>query len=146
MEALRIVHGTVVPVELREHGKLEIKSQFVELRAKGWSYRKIARKLKVSESTLANWSQELEEEIASLKAMELEGLYETYYLLKEGRIRLLGGMLRKIKAELRSRDLSEVPTGRLLELLLKYQEALQGEYVEPRPLSSQQIAELKELA
>ena len=60
--------------EAGEAGKLELKSQFVELRAKGWSYVKIARKLKVSKNTLANWGAELEGEIASLKAMELEAL------------------------------------------------------------------------
>ena len=67
--------------------------------------------------------------------MELEALYETYYLLKEGRIRLFGAILRKLKREISSRDFSEVATDKLLELLLKYQEALQAEYVEPRPLS-----------
>lgn len=112
-------------------GKLEIKSQFVDLRAKGWSYRRIARRLKVSKSTLANWSQELKEEIASLKAIELEALQEQYFLLREGRIKLLGGLLKKLQKEALSRDLSTVSTDKLLELLLKYQEALQEEQVEP---------------
>ncbi len=120
---------------LLQRGKTELKLDFVELRAKGWSYRRIANRLKVSKSTLVTWSQELEAEITSLKAMELEALYETYYLLKEGRIRLLGAILRKLKREISSRDFSEVATDKLLELLLKYQEALQAEYVEPRPLS-----------
>jgi len=120
---------------LLQRGKTELKLDFVELRAKGWSYRRIASRLKVSKSTLVTWSQELEAEITSLKAMELEALYETYYLLKEGRIRLLGAILRKLKREISSRDFSEVATDKLLELLLKYQEALQAEYVEPRPLS-----------
>jgi len=120
---------------LLQRGKTELKLDFVELRAKGWSYRRIASRLKVSKSTQVTWSQELEAEITSLKAMELEALYETYYLLKEGRIRLLGAILRKLKREISSRDFSEVATDKLLELLLKYQEALQAEYVEPRPLS-----------
>jgi len=33
-------------------GKQELKFQFIELRAKGWSYARISRKLKVSKSTL----------------------------------------------------------------------------------------------
>jgi len=126
-----------------EPGKQKLKSQFVALRARGYSYRKIARRLKVSKTTLANWSQKLEEEIASLRAIELEGLQEQYYMLKEGRIRLLGGLIKKLKQEALSRKLSTVPTDKLLNLLLKYQEALQAEYVEPRPLSRQEIQELK---
>ena len=35
-------------------GKKELKAQLVELRAKGWSYVRIAKKLKVSKSTLCN--------------------------------------------------------------------------------------------
>lgn len=125
-------------------GREELKAQFVALRAKGLSYRKIAKRLKVSKSTLANWSRELEAEIASSRAMELEGLQEQYGLLREGRIRLIGGLLRKLKQELMSRDLSTVPTDKLLEILLKYQEALEAEQVELRPLSSREIRELKD--
>jgi len=135
--------GSVLPAPLERPGKVELKTAFVELRAKGWSYRRISKRLGVSKSTLANWSQELDAEIASLRAMELEGLQEQYYLLKEGRIKLLGGLLRKLRQEALSRDLSSVSTDKLLELLLKYQEALQAEYVEPRPISGQRIEELK---
>jgi len=133
-----------VPTSQNQAGKNELKAQFIELRAKGWSYRKLARSLKVSKSTLSNWSIELEEEIASLKAMELEALAEQFYLLKEGRIRLLGGILKRIQKEALSRDLSGVPTDRLLELLLRYQEALQKEYVEPKPLSGQEMKALRD--
>jgi hypothetical protein len=132
-----------LPALLEQPGKVELKTLFVELRAKGWSYRRISKRLGVGKSTLANWSKELEAEIASLRAMELEGLQEQYCLLKEGRIRLLGGLLRKLRQEALSRDLSSLPTDKLLELLLKYQEALQAEYVEPRPISGREIQELK---
>ena len=57
-------------------GKEEQKSRFIHLRAKGYSYTKIAKELKVSTSTLTNWNQELQEEIAQAKAMELEALQE----------------------------------------------------------------------
>lgn len=124
-------------------GKVELKSKFVELRAKGHSYAKIAKKLKVAKSTLANWNQELEEDIASLKAMELEALQEQYYLLKEARIRLLGEQVKVIQNELKNRDLSKVSTDRLLELQLKYYDELKKEYVEPKPLSESQKAELR---
>lgn len=124
-------------------GRLELKSQFVELRAKGWSYLRIARKLKVSKATLSNWRAELEGEIASLKAMELEALYERYFLAKEGRIKLLGEQLKAIQEELKTRKLDEVSTDKLLELLLKVYQALKEEYTEARPLSSQEIQELK---
>ena len=46
-------------------GKEEQKSRFIHLRAKGNSFAKIAKELKVSKGTLSNWSQELEELISS---------------------------------------------------------------------------------
>ena len=143
---------TDVPTEIRNEtddlGKEEQKSRFIHLRAKGNSFAKIAKELKVSKSTLSNWSQELEEQIAQAKAMELEALQEEYYLLKEGRIRLLGDQIKAIQEELSSRDLSKVNTEKLLELQLKYFGELKTEYVEARPedktgikLNSKDIAE-----
>ena len=128
--------------EAGEAGKLELKSQFVELRAKGWSYVKIARKLKVSKNTLANWGAELEGEIASLKAMELEALYEKSYMTKEARIKLLGAQLKEIQDELKKRGLEGVSTEKLLEMGLKLYQALQAEYVEARPLTDAEIGAL----
>lgn len=127
---------------LEEPGKLELKSQFVELRAKGWSYSRIARKLKVSKSTLANWNSELEAEIASLRSMELEALYERYFLAKEGRIKLLGEQLKAVQAELKTRSLEDISTDKLLDILLKIYQALREEYTEARPLSDEEIQAL----
>ena len=128
--------------EAGEAGKLEVKSQFIELRAKGWSYLKIARKLKVSKNTLASWGAELDGDIASLRAVEMEALHEKYFMTKEARIQLLGEQLKEIKAELKRRGLEAVSTEKLLEMELKYYQALQAEYVETRPLTEGEIEAL----
>ena len=128
--------------EAGEAGKLELKSQFVELRAKGWSYVKISGRLKVSKNTLTSWGAELEGEIASLKAMELEALYERSYMSKEARIRLLGSQLKEIQDELKKRGLEDVSTEKLLDMELKLYQALQAEYVEARPLTDAEIGAL----
>ena len=85
-------------------GKEEQKSRFIILRAKGYSFAKIAKELSVAKSTLSNWSHEFEQEIAQTKAMELEALQEEYYLLKEGRIKLLGDQLKAIQKEIGSKS------------------------------------------
>ena len=123
-------------------GKLEVKSQFIELRAKGWSYLKIARKLKVSKNTLASWGAELDGDIANLRAVEMEALHEKYFMTKEARIQLLGEQLKEIKAELKRRGLEAVSTEKLLEMELKLYQALQAEYVETRPLTEGEIEAL----
>jgi len=128
--------------EAGEAGKLEVKSQFIELRAKGWSYLKIARKLKVSKNTLANWGAELDGDIASLRAVEMEALHEKYFMTKEARIQLLGEQLKEIQDELKKRGLEGVSTEKLLEMELKLYQALQAEYVEARPLTDAEIGAL----
>jgi transposase-like protein len=111
-------------------GKEEQKHRFVMLRAKGYSYARIARELGLSKGTLTAWSTELEAEIAKARAVELEALQEEFFLLKEGRIRLVGEQLKAIQTEIGKRDLSKVNTDKLLELQLRYFGELKGEYVE----------------
>ena len=119
------------------------REQFIELRAKGWSFEKIAKKQGKSKQTLIDWSKDFQEEIANLKALELETLYEKYYLLKEARLQTFGKMLIKIKTEVESRDFSDVPTDKLLELLLKYDNQIKEEIIEPVFKSSGEITEEK---
>ena len=120
---------------------IETKERFIELRAKGWSFERIAKKIGKAKQTLIDWSKELQDEIANRKALELEALYETYYLLKEAKIKKYGAILSKITNELESREFNNVPTGRLLELYLLYSERLSQEIVEPTYKSSQEIKE-----
>ena len=57
--------------KLKRHEYQEIYEKYFD---KGWSQRKIARKLDVSPTTVKAWISEMEEEIAALKAQELEAL------------------------------------------------------------------------
>jgi len=76
--------------------------------------------------------------------MELEALYERYYLTKEARIKLLGDQLKAIQAELKTRKLDRVSTEKLLEMELKMLQTIQEEHVEVRPLSDYERSVLRE--
>ena len=136
-------HNSSSLLAANEQGRQELKHEFIELRAKGYSYRKIAQRLDVSIGTLSSWRQELEGEIATLKAAELDALYERYYMTKQQKITQLGRQLKAVQKELRARDYSEISTEKLLEMELKLYQALDEEKVDIRPLSSQEIEELK---
>ena len=120
---------------------LETKERFIELRAKGWSFDKIAKEIGKAKQTLIDWSKELQDEIANRKALELEVLYEKYYLLKESRLQTFGELLTKLREEVLKRPLTDVSTEKLLELLIKYNTLLREEIVEPVYKSSQEIVE-----
>ncbi len=108
----------------------ETKQRFVDLRARGWSFAKIAIVLNTSKQTLISWSKEMSLEISNLRALELEALQEKYYLVKEKRIELFGERLKAIKGELDKRDLTAIPTEKLFDIFFKCQRTLEREAVE----------------
>lgn len=106
---------------------IKTKERFVELRAQGLSYAKIAQELGVSKPTLIKWSQELHEDINNLKVIEMEALLEKHYVLRRARIELLGEQLEAVKEELATRDLGDLSTSGLFNLLLKLSDTLKRE-------------------
>jgi len=112
----------------KEGGKNELKEQFILLRAKGYSYTKIAKRLNVAIKTLVNWNKELSNEIDELEKIQFEKLFEQYKVMKQGRIKLLGTQLKEIEEELKKRDYSDVRTDKLIDLKLQVYEALINEY------------------
>lgn len=121
----------------------EKKEKFIQLRAKGYSFDKIAKKLQMSKQTLIDWNKELEEEISNFKAMELELLYEKYYLTREQRLQTFGQMLSRLKDEIDIRNLSEIPTEKLLDLWLKYNDKVKEELIEPKFQDSNEMERKK---
>ncbi|MDI6809868.1 MAG: helix-turn-helix domain-containing protein [Candidatus Eisenbacteria bacterium] len=119
----------------------ETRLKFVELRAKGLSFSSIAKELRVSKQTLMDWSKDLEEDIANLRAIELEALQEEYYLTVRRRVELLGERLKSVKEELDKRDLKEIPTEKLFDLLLRCSSLLKEEYIEPHFRSTKEWIE-----
>jgi len=122
----------------------EVKLKIVELRAKGTSIQKIASELGIAKQTVVDVCKELKEEVALHKALRLDELYESEALSVEARISSLSSLLKRIKEELESRSLSDVPTEKLVDLYLRTQEKLEEAKVEPLFKSSQEQAEEKE--
>jgi len=114
-------------------GKQEQKSRFIELRAKGHSLARCAKELSVAKGTVCNWGQELAQEIARAKSIEMETLMEEFGMLKEARISFLGKQLEAVRGELESRGLDDVSTTKLLEMQLTYFKELMAEAIETEP-------------
>lgn len=100
--------------------------KFIELRGKNWSFNRIAKEIKVSKSTLIKWDKEFTYEIANINQMELEALYEEYKMTKEQRLEYLGKLQKKLIKELEKRDLTDVKTDKLLDMLLKTNDKLEN--------------------
>ncbi|MEI7728621.1 MAG: hypothetical protein WCO56_03585 [Verrucomicrobiota bacterium] len=94
----------------------ETQYRFVELRAKGWSFARIAAELNVDKNTLVVWSRKLHFQIQNLKTIEAEAFQEKCFAAAEARWETLAARLRGVQAELEKRDLSELSTQRLFTL------------------------------
>lgn len=103
------------------------KEKFIELRALGLSFGRIAVELRVSKQTLIAWAREFEVEISNLKALALDALHEKFVLSQAKRLETFGDLLNKMLEELRSRDLQAVPTATLFRLALDYLTAMKEE-------------------
>lgn len=114
----------------------EVKQRFIELRAEGYSYSYIMKELNIAKATCSKWEQDFTEEISNLKRESMNALYKSYHMTKEARIKKLGDTLNRVDDALQKADLSEVPADKLLDIKLRYGEALRKEYTPAsKPLS-----------
>jgi transposase-like protein len=90
--------------------------RFVELRAKGWSFSRIAAELDVHKNTLLAWSRKHQHRIRNLRALEIESLSERFKISRETCLEALAEDVRRIREELSRRDLKDIPTARLVTL------------------------------
>ncbi len=99
--------------------KIEEKSRFIELRAKGYSLARIASELGVSKQTLINWQKEFCLEISNMRALEHEALLEQHKLSLRARTELFGEFLSKVREAVNKTDLSSLPPAKLFDLYAK---------------------------
>jgi transcriptional regulator with XRE-family HTH domain len=119
---------------------IKTKRRFIDLRSDGMSLKKIADELGVCRQTLANWENELQEEIWRMESMKLDALEEEYRMKRQGRIKVLGTMYNRIIEEIERRDLSDVDTARLFNLGLKIMPELKKQFSMTPLMSDQDVA------
>jgi hypothetical protein len=105
----------------------KIVQRFIELRAQGWVFARLAAELNVAKNTLIDWSRKHQHTIANLAAIERENRLHAQLASGEERMRKLGEQLRAAEAELAKRDLATLSTGRLLSHVESLQRRLQKE-------------------
>jgi transposase-like protein len=93
--------------------------KFIELRAKNYSFQRISDKIGVSKPTLFKWDKKFSHEIDTLNSIELEGLYQEYMTTTKQRVEYLGKLHQKLIKELQNRELTDVKTDKLLEMIIK---------------------------
>ena len=98
----------------------KVKEKFIYFRSRGMSYGEIARKIKVSKTTLVNWGKELNEEISTLSSEYKNELREKYQVSDIQRLEFLGERFKSIQEEIAKRGLGDLKISQLLGLEAKY--------------------------
>jgi transposase-like protein len=117
----------------------ETKDRFVELRGSGVTITEASRQLGISYNTGVNWERDLKERIDANRSLYLEELQAKYCMSKEMRIETFGGHLLAMREELKKRDLSEIPTPKLFDMVIKCMTVLESEIGELSFLSEAEI-------
>lgn len=105
--------------QLSKVTKLDQKERFIELRAKEVPYEQISQEIGVSKPTLLKWGKELEMEINNHRAVELEYLQDKHCVSKRKRLEFYGKQLDSLYEELQQRDLSDISTEKLYDMVMK---------------------------
>jgi transcriptional regulator len=116
----------------------DTENRIIELRARGKSYSTIASELKIGKQTALDVCKKYKEQIATLQALELEQLYEEQRITSTERITAIASLMQRVREEIDSRDLSQVPTEKLIDLYLKQSSALREEIIEPNFQSTEE--------
>ena len=117
----------------------KVKLRIIELRAEGLCYAKIAEALKISKQTALEIVRDNKDEVTSLQAMEMEALFDAEKINLRGRVEQLSSLQARLRDELAKRDLSKIPTDKLIALFIKTNQALKDEVFTPEVKSVAEI-------
>ena len=93
---------------------------FIEKRIAGKSFDEIAKELKTAKSTLIEWNKKatIRDAIEEGKAFAINSLVKAYSFDRQQRLKAMLELSQRINTELAARDLSDVPTDKLLQMLV----------------------------
>lgn len=109
----------------------QIKLRVIELRAEGLSYAKIAKEANIAKQTAVDIIRDNIDEVETLQAVEMDALIDAERVNLRGRIEQLSALHSRLRQEIEQRDLSDVPTEKLISLFIKTSETLKGEVTPP---------------
>jgi len=114
---------------------IEEKEQFIQLRAKGYSFDKIAEALNISKPTLIKWQGEMNEQVKEQQYFELESLLEEYSLMRRNRFEAHSSLLHAVFQELQNKveqqELEQLSVSELLKLALQLEKRLSQDTEKP---------------
>lgn len=103
----------------------EEQEKFIELRARGLSFEKIATEIGVSKTTLIKWQVEFSTVISNLEYYELQQLLELHKLHRRANLEDTATLLESVNKAVKDRDLNKESLKDLLSLKRELIESLE---------------------
>jgi len=132
---------------------VEEKEKFIELRARGYSFDKIAEETGTSKNTLLKWNRVCGKELEEAQYFELQSLLSQYEVMRRNRVealsQLLGSSLKELRKRAENDSLSRLQTDKLLNLVLTLEQRIEreaeGRKIDLSPLGDWQFGEYAEV-
>ena len=103
---------------MKSHESQEKQEQFIEYRAvMGMSLETISKEIDISKSTAIAWEKQFKDIIHKLKKSHFDLVVETFDLSIFDRVKSLKELSDRINKEIRSRNLEDISTDKLISLL-----------------------------
>mgnify|MGYP004447540259 CR=1 FL=1 len=122
----------------KRNKKEELEERIVALRGNGTDYAQIAEMTSTPLQEVIDLSEKHSERVKMLRAAKMETLITTQRVDNRGRVEQLSSIQQRLREELERRDLSDIPTEKLVALLIRLSTALKDEVVYPKILSTYQ--------
>jgi hypothetical protein len=106
---------------------IDQKEKFIELRAKGLSYDKISKQMKVSKPTLIKWNTEFQKEISNVQFLEIQSVLELYKVNSKEKIEILTLKLQEVYKRLKKYEVVHLSLKDLLQLKDYLEKQLESE-------------------
>lgn len=114
------------------------KLQVLGLRAEGLSFAKIAKETSLAKQTVVDIVKDNIDSISTLQGVAMEAFLDENRVNHKGRLEQLSVLHSRLREEIERRDLSEVPTDKLINLFLKTSDSLKAEVRIPCIRSTQE--------
>jgi hypothetical protein len=104
------------------------RNQFIELRALGFSYTKIAAEIGVAKRTLVEWNKQHADEIDHLQVAEREAIRERLVGSREEWIKRKFAHFERLDTEFARREFKYSPTESVFRMLVDQRESLEKDF------------------
>lgn len=102
--------------------------KFIQLRARGYSFDKIAEETGISKPTLIKYQAKYHEQIEEAQFYEFQNIASEYNIMRKHRFEaisfLYGKALEELKKRADSKNLSRIPTDKLFKLVVSLENKL----------------------